>query len=286
MGRLKYVIAIILLIASNLFAIGADTVIAKKRTILKEVGNTSSKCDSFMVLRKDTVKSQTAAQVRLNISAVGTTLAGYGLTAIRSNDTVVYSLYAAPSIVITNNHLLNYAGQSIATDSVSWTLSGSTIKYQALTDAGALSIADRYHNFTGPWTTDKYWTLTVTDSTAPITNISATTYMYFQIQKYMDTCGSAAPSAVQIRARASTWTYDYAAYRVLVSTPIVGGGKYIYYAFPASFGTAYIYANGFLETWNLTTVSITNSYGDTRDYYVYTSPFPIVGSINLEARTN
>jgi hypothetical protein len=261
-----------------------DTTYITSGSIYDSVGKAHHADSSDYVKNLPATDSSRIADSSIYVRNPSIVLAGTGITVTRASDSFTVALYSPPSIIITNNHLINYAGQSVATDSVSWTLSGSTIKYQTLTDIGALSTADRYHNFTGPWTTDKYWTLTVTDSTAPITNITATTWVYFQIQKYMDTCASAAPSEAQIRARASAWTYQNSAYRVLVSTSITGGGKYIYYAYPSAWGVVSIYGNGFFETWNLTTVSITNTYGDTRNYYVYTSPFPIVGTISLEAK--
>jgi hypothetical protein len=216
---------------------------------------------------------------------VTTVTSGTGITVVKNGDNYQISAYSPPTIIsLTNTEATHYAGETVDSLVVNWALSGATINYQTLTDIGSLFISDRAHIFHPvTLTSDKYYTLTVTDGVTPT---SATTWVYFLIQKYIDTCSSAAPSEAEIRARASSWTYQYAQYRVLASTPITGGGKYIYYAYPVSFGTSYIYANGFLETWSLTTVSITNSYGDTRDYYVYTSPFPIAGTINLEARTN
>jgi hypothetical protein len=223
----------------------------------------------------DTVKHQ-----RLSIVSQGS-----GITVTRSNDTFAVSLYSPPVIAsLTNNQATHYAGQTVTGLTASWTLSGAAITSQTITDAGSLSVGDRTHVFSGlTLTSDKYYTLSVTDGVTPT---SATTWVYFYIQKYMDTCSGAEPSEAQIRARASSWTYQNAAYRTLASTAITGGGKYIYYAFPASWGSIYFLDGAIPITWNLTTVSITNSYGDTRNYSVYTSPNPIVGTIHLTAIGN
>lgn len=51
---------------------------------------------------------------------------------------------------------------------------------------------------------------------------------------------------------------------------IDGGGEYIYYAYPASWGTATFTVNGFLNTaWTLEVVSHTNASGHTENYNVY-----------------
>lgn len=229
------------------------------------------KADSGVI--SDTVKHQ-----RLSIVTQGT-----GITVIRSADSFQVALYSPPVIsALTNTMATNYAGQTVTGVTVSWTLTGSAITSQTLTDAGSLNIADRSHIFTDlSYTTDKYYTLSVTDGVTPT---SASTWIYFYISKFYGTTTDAAPTESDIEAgTGASWEYQNAAYRALASVNVTGAGKYIFYAYPSSWGDINLYVNGFLSSWNRTTVSITNAYGDTRNYYCFTSPTTIIGTISLSA---
>jgi hypothetical protein len=214
-----------------------------------------------------------------------TVVAGTGITVTKSTDTFTVSLYQPPVISsLTNTSATNYAGQTVTGLTINWSLSGSAITSQTLTDVGLLNIADRSHIFTGlSLTTDKYYTLAVTDGTTPT---SANTWVYFYIAKFRDTTSSATPNESNIEAGTTQWVLQSSSNRAQSSTSVTGNGKYIYYAYPASFGTVQIYVNGFATTWVQSTVSVTNSYGDTRNYYVYTSPTTIIGTIALSAVGN
>jgi hypothetical protein len=51
-----------------------------------------------------------------------------------------------------------------------------------------------------------------------------------------------------------------------------GGGVYLYLAWPTSFGAATQFTvNGLVTSFTQSTVSVTNAYGDTTNYYVYRS---------------
>jgi len=209
-------------------------------------------------------------------------IAGYGITI--TNDTI--SLYQPPVIVgLTNNHIVNYAGQTVAAVTVSWALTGATITSQTLTDAGSLSIGDRSHAFTSlSLVADKTYTLAITDGTSPS---SASTYVLFYIQKFYGTTSDAVPTAGDIQAGTSQWAqWSAAGGRNLSSTTITGGGNYIFYAYPSAWGTVSLLDGATPITWNRTTVSVTNAYSHTENYYVYASPNTIVGTIHLTATGN
>jgi hypothetical protein len=110
--------------------------------------------------------------------------------------------------------------------------------------------------------------------------------MYFYIQKFCGTSADAAPTAGDIQAGSSSWVQQAAANRALDATAITGGGRYIFYSYPASWGTVYLLDGANPITWNTNTVSLTNAYGDTRNYTCYTSPNVIVGTIHLKATGN
>lgn len=216
---------------------------------------------------------------------------GTGITVTSSDDTFFVALYTPPHIAsLTNTINVGYAGQTITSANVNWTLSGATITNQTLTDCTPL-LTDRAHAFTGlSITTDKCWTLAVTDGVTPT---SASTCIYFYIEKWYGTSASGTPASSDIQTgcwgsctNTHPWTYIYTPYRAQSSITMTGGGNYCFYAYPSSWGTVALYTNGFLTVWNLTVVSVTNSYGDTRNYNVYTSPTPIAGSFTFSAVAN
>jgi hypothetical protein len=232
---------------------------------------------------KDTVRAAYKADTVLH-PVLTTIKQGYGITVTQSVDTFTVALYTPPVIAaLTNTSPTNYAGQMVTGVTVNWTLTGAAITGQTLTDCTP-ALSDRTHAFTGlSLTSDKYYTLAITDGVTPT---SASTWLYFYVQKWYGTTTDAAPTAGDVQGGTGGWTYQYAAYRALGATNITGGGNYIFYAYPSSFGTVALTVNGFGSTWNRTTVSLTNSYGDTRNYYVYTSPTQIVGTISLIAVGN
>jgi hypothetical protein len=210
---------------------------------------------------------------------------GSGITVTSSADTYFVALYTPPVIAsLTNTVNVGYAGQTITSATINWTLTGANITNQTLTDCTP-ALGDRTHTFTGlTITTDKYWTLAITDGVTPT---SASTYIYFYVEKWYGTSTSGTPAASDIQTRNThPWTYIYTPYRAQSSIPITGGGNYCFYAYPAAWGAVALYTNGFLTVWNLTTVSLTNSYGDTRTYNVYTSPTPITGTFTFTAVAN
>ena len=209
---------------------------------------------------------------------------GTGITVTRSVDTFLVALYQPPVIAsLTNTVNTGYAGQTITAATVNWTLTGAVITGQTLTNCTPAA-SDRTHAFTGlSITTDKCWTLAITDGVTPS---SASTCIYFYVQKWYGTTADAAPTAGDVQAGTGMWTYLTAANRALLATNITGAGKYIFYAYPSAWGNVSLYVNGFSTMWNQTTVSLTNAYGDTRNYYVFTSPTTIIGTITLTAVAN
>lgn len=207
--------------------------------------------------------------------------AGTGITITQSNDTLRVSEYQPPEIVsYTNNQATHYAGETVTDVTTSWTLSGSAITSQTHTDYTP-ALSDRSHAFTGlSLTVDKTYKLWITDG---ITPDSAYTYVRFYIATFYGTSANSAPTESDIEAGTTTWETQSSGNRAQSSVNITGGSNYIFYAYPSSWGDINLYINGFLSNWNITTVSVTNAYGDTRDYYVFTSPTTIVAIVALSA---
>lgn len=180
-------------------------------------------------------------------------------------------------------------GQSITSVTTSWGVTGSLLT-MTLVDAhslpGSLDVATVTYPYSYPTgiggVTGSYaFTLTITDSAGSVAN---TSYLYFKLGKYYGTSASATPTEGIIEAGVETLCADTAASKTLSSRSVAGGGNYIYYAYPASWGAlTSLLINGFSSTWNITTVSVTNSQGNVENYTVYTSPYTISGTITIAA---
>jgi len=266
---------------------GADTLLVKKQAKLYYAADTTCLMyiDSSDSILKPTAIKYNKSTGKMSGGSSTVVSQGAGITVLRSSDTFTVSLYQPPLISsLTNTAASNYAGQTVTGLTVNWSLSGSAITAQTLTDIGSLNIADRSHIFTGlSLTTDKYYTLAITDGVTPT---SSNTWVYFYIAKFRGTTTNTSVTEADLEAGTTTWVLQSSANRDLASTAMVGAGKYLFYAYPLSWGTVQINVNGFASTWVDDTVSVTNAYSDVRDYKVYRSPFVLYESVNLTAVGN
>ncbi len=229
------------------------------------------------------IKADTATasikSVTLTAAPIATSYSADSALVIQNG--VIKKRYTPPTIAtLTNTTGALYTGQTVTALTVNWTLIGAPITSQTLTDCTP-ALSDRAHAFTGlSLTTDKYYTLAITDGTTPT---SANTWVYFLIAKYLDTTSAETPAAADVNRGIKNWQYQNAAYRAQTSISVNGYSKYVYYAYPKSWGDVQLFANGFAVTWVKSTVSITNAYGDTRDYYVYITATTNVGSFIFSA---
>jgi hypothetical protein len=191
-------------------------------------------------------------------------------------------MYTAPTITsFTNDAGTVYKGSTVTGFDAAWTISG-TILSQTLTGKSP-DPEDRDATYSGlSLTTTTTYTLTITDDISDPVD-TATTTIYFRLRKYYGTSASGTPNEAAIEAGTATASIDTASSRALSSTSIAGGGNYPFYSYPAAWGDVSLTVNGFASTWNKTTVSVTSAEGNTENYYVYTSPNQVVGSITLAA---
>lgn len=109
-------------------------------------------------------------------------------------------------------------------------------------------------------------------------------YTYFKIHKFYGTSVSATPTESIVEAGTSVLSVDAATSITMSAVNITGDSKYVFYATPQSWGAVpNLYINGFKNLWNQTAITVTNAYGNIENYYVLTSPNPIVGNITLAA---
>jgi hypothetical protein len=175
-------------------------------------------------------------------------------------------------------------GQTLSSLAVSWSVNhnGTTQSITVIgAEGGSIPVANRSFNYSAlSKTTDFSVSITAADS---YDSSSSGASMYFMLRKYWGQSASATPNEAIIEAAlngGSSLSVDSSGSRYN-SFSQLGGGNYIYYAYPASWGDASLTVNGFASIWNKTVVSITNGYSNTENYNCYTSITPIVGTVSL-----
>jgi hypothetical protein len=172
-------------------------------------------------------------------------------------------LYVAPSISsFTNNVVTVEKGSTVSSTTLSWALNKTMTTASIDQSIGSVLGLTQYVYGTS-YTTDRSFTLTVGDGTNTATS---TTSVYFRNRRHWGTSASSTLSSAAIlslaanelsTSRTKSWSQN-------------GNGQYIYYAYPALFGTASFTTNGLPNTdWTLSVVSHTNASGHTEDYNVY-----------------
>lgn len=115
-------------------------------------------------------------------------------------------------------------------------------------------------------TSDATWTLWGTDGSTTDTSYST---IYFRSKRYWEANALASVNNSDILAMTQELATGYASTKVFNCT----GGKYIWYCFPASWGTATFWVGGLQVIFNLTVQSVTNASGFTCDYNLYRSTY-------------
>lgn len=180
---------------------------------------------------------------------------------------VVLSLYVAPTVTLSGGSS-NEKGATVATVALTWVVN-KTIVSQTLTDhTPAPDASDRAHTFSGlSLTSNKTYTVAVTDDLPATVNSSVTVAFYSKrhsgvsADTTLDTAAILALANGALSAsRAQTVTFD------------CSGGRYIFFAWPSTWGTPTFTVNGLVDTsWVNATVSHTNASGYTTDYHTWRS---------------
>jgi hypothetical protein len=114
---------------------------------------------------------------------------------------------------------------------------------------------------------NKTWTLKATDER--VETSTKTTTISFQNGIY---CGGAAlPEAIDSAFIMGLANKTLTGTKNRTVTIAGGDGKYAWYAYPKRLGTSLFNIGGFDYEYELTTISFTNKFGFTEDYYVYRS---------------
>ena len=199
-----------------------------------------------------------------NISGGISILPGSGIeVSTLPNGQITISLYSAITISSFTGGSTNEIGSTVNSVSLVWTLSKTPTSQSLNNGIGAITVGTTNYNYVTPITGNTTFTLTVSDgTTTPTANTSVT----FLPRAWWGTNANTSLSSAQILTLSNN---------TLTSTrsrsfTINGGGQYIYYAYPSSYGAATFTVNGLLSTaWTLTVVSHTNASGHTQNYNVY-----------------
>jgi hypothetical protein len=186
----------------------------------------------------------------------------------------IYSIlnYVAPGI---SSYLINGSssitiekGASLTDPVLTWTLSGNTPESQTIDQGvGDITVGTLTKTVTGTFTTSISWGLSVVDtppSGSPVTasasaplNVRQKRYWGVSASTSLDNAGVLGLSNEFASSRGKSVTFD------------ATGGRYVFYAYPASFGLPNVTVNGLsFSDWTKTDLSFTNASGFTEAYYV------------------
>lgn len=186
---------------------------------------------------------------------------------------------APPRVTLSNNINQVELGQIVTAVTLDWTLPHGTILSQSLTDAGVISPNLRTYTFTGQNinSTKTYmlnYTLSYIGFEGTVGAVASTT-IQFSSKRYWGTLATATPTDADIRSLESEFANNKTQTRVFNPDD-----EYLYFAWPASLGTAASFKfNGLLNSaWILTTRNFVNSSGGATLYHIYRSEYKHNGS--------
>lgn len=224
----------------------------------------------------------------------------YGLDATATgNPTLRWRLFANQSTFLTFAGTLNatfangpFSGTSIAekgytSTNINFTLASTDVINFSITDSFDANLNNTlitWRNATGSGntgnatSTGSYRDVVISEpATFGVTLKSntndlayATKALSWRYRVYWGVNASTSLTEAQIEALVSNGLYT--SYARTYTFNASGGGVYLYLAWPTSFGAASQFTvNGLVTSFTQSTVSVTNAYGDTTNYYVYRS---------------
>ena len=202
---------------------------------------------------------------------------GDGLKLTAEGDTNVLSLYVPPTIASFNNDKGNQEIGSTVTQTVlTWVIGSGNVTTQWIShEIGSLSSGQRAVTQNASYSTERTWALFVSDGTSSTT---VTTSVQFLRKRYWGVSAKTSLNDAEIISLSSELATNFSQSRKLPTS-----GEYIYFAWPADFGTAYFSVNGFVDnSWELTTRNFTNACEHTERYHLYRHTYPLNGTWFVE----
>jgi hypothetical protein len=189
---------------------------------------------------------------------------------------VTLSLYSAPTIAaFANDQVSVEQGATVAQTALSWTLAGGIISTQSVNQSiGGLALTNRVYIHTNSYTTNRTYTLTISDGVT--TNTASTTVTFYQ-KVYWGASASASLDDAGILGLSGAFATGRAQTRSVVTS-----SSYIYLAWPASFGEGTFVVDGFAdEGWTLVSRAVVNASGYSSTYHIYRHTLPTTGTYSI-----
>lgn len=176
----------------------------------------------------------------------------------------------------TNNRNSVEVGSTVTSTTLTWVINNVVTTQSLNQSIGSIDEDLRTYDHTDSYTTNRTYTLTVSDGTTTDTantTISFLRKMYWGVNSgtTINDAGILALSGSQFAtSRSKTFT-------------VSPSSQYIYFAYPASFGTATFHINNFLvNDFVLSVQDHTNASGSTVSYNVYRTNNVLTGTYTIE----
>lgn len=189
-------------------------------------------------------------------------------------------LYVTPNITsFTNNVGSVEIGSTVTSTTLTWTIDESAdLTDQTLNQSiGSVGTVVRQYIHSDSYTTDRTYTLTITDGVNPD---NASTSIYFRHKRYWGTNANTSLNDAQIIALSSELSTSRS-----MSKSITSAAAYIYFAWPSSWDSsppATFTVNGLNNTaWTYVTRNFINASGYTEEYRIYKSDNLLTGSYDI-----
>lgn len=175
-------------------------------------------------------------------------------------------------------------GQVISSATLNWAINKTETSQSLNNSIGSITNGQRSYVHSTSISSNRTYTLTASDGTTS-DNASATlTYMSRRFYGTTPTATNLTESDVEAGTNELSTSRNK-------SITYSAGGNYIFFAYPTSFGLATVkdennlvvadWRNGGVQTTSPYTISVTNGYGYTQNYYVYHSYNPYAGSVTF-----
>jgi hypothetical protein len=176
-----------------------------------------------------------------------------------------------------NNQGTLEVGATVNSTVLTWALAGNTVTTQYLSYVGTIAPSLLTATDSSSYSANRTYVLSVGDGN---TNVSASTAVTFKQKNYWGASTATAPTDAQIIALSSAFASSRTQTQIVTAS-----AQYIYFAYPANYGTASFIVNGLPNTaWNLTTRSFVNASGYSSSYNIYQSQNLLSGTYTISVQ--
>jgi hypothetical protein len=165
-------------------------------------------------------------------------------------------------------------GTTVTSTTLDWVFNKDVVSQAVTPDIGDMPVDQRTATDTGAWTTVRTYALTASDG---VSSSTVTSSISFLNKRYWGVSSASALDNSAILGLTSELASSKGQTRSMSPS-----GEYIYFAYPAAWGSAAFTVNGLLNTaWELAVVSFTNASGYTSNYNVYRSTYLLTGTYTI-----